>query len=179
MTRLKTGSEFIGSRPWPRVSKIIASRGPRLAAIAYLGADAPRLLRGLKRGDVLVVNATKEAVAAHATSPHAIAALMQRGVAVSTSPRLHAKVIVTAEYAVIGSANASATSEASHEAVVVTTEQAIMREVHKFVEALAIKATPLDEEDAPRRRVRPVSPAGMGREPAGAGPRRQRRVGRS
>nr|WP_236603558.1 hypothetical protein [Rhodococcus sp. WAY2] len=44
------GTTFHGPSPWPH---IIRTRGPRHAAIAYLGEDAPTL--PLRAGDVLVV----------------------------------------------------------------------------------------------------------------------------
>ncbi|BCK56671.1 hypothetical protein NWFMUON74_44430 [Nocardia wallacei] len=54
------GTEFVGSTPWKRISATLTTAGPRAAAIAYLGIDGPRLLRGLRRGDLLVVNASKK-----------------------------------------------------------------------------------------------------------------------
>ncbi|MDE1675077.1 phosphatidylserine/phosphatidylglycerophosphate/cardiolipin synthase family protein [Nocardia gipuzkoensis] len=140
------GTEFVGTTPWKRISAALASAGPRAAAIAYLGIDGPRLLRGLRRGDLLVVNASKEAVASHATSPAAIATLMARGVTVKTSARLHAKVAATADRAVIGSANASAHSQASDEAVVITDVKSLVRETRDYIDAIAVDATLITEE---------------------------------
>lgn len=142
----RMGTEFVGTTPWKRISAAIATTGPRAAAMPYLGVDGPRLLRGLRRGDLLVVNATNEAIASHSTSPADIAELMARGVTVKTSPRLHAKVAATADHAVIGSANASAHSQASDEAVIITDVKTLVREVRSYIDALAADATPIAEE---------------------------------
>ncbi|SEC26858.1 hypothetical protein SAMN04490220_1211 [Rhodococcus jostii] len=60
------GTAFHGPSPWPHITRAIRTRGPRHAAIAHLGQDAPTLLP-LRAGDVLVVNASRAAVRAHAT----------------------------------------------------------------------------------------------------------------
>lgn len=113
---------LVGGEVWPQVTVACNGRGQRRAAIAYLGADAPRLLQ-LRRYDVLVVNASDAALLAHATSPKALEADLAAGVRVSSSAKLHAKVLVTPTHAVIGSANASTHSSAVDEAVVISDRQ--------------------------------------------------------
>ena len=54
-TVLPMGTTFHGPSPWPHITRAIRVRGPRHAAIAYLGEDAPTLLP-LRAGDLLVVN---------------------------------------------------------------------------------------------------------------------------
>jgi hypothetical protein len=110
------GTTSHGPSPWPHITRAIRTRGPRHAAIAYLGQDAPTLLP-LRAGDVLVVNASRAAVRAHATSPAALAHYVAAGVRVLSSPNLHAGVIATRRWAVIGSAGASHSSTISNEAV--------------------------------------------------------------
>lgn len=87
-----------------------------------------------------MVNASREAVASHSTSPAAIRELLERGVEVYSLAQLHAKVITTADYAVIGSANASANSEMSDEAVVITDQKSVVREARSFIDALIADA---------------------------------------
>ena len=87
------GTTFHGPSPWPHITRAIRTRGPRRAAIAHLGQDAPTLLP-LRAGDVLVVNASRAAVRAHLTSPVALAYDVETGVRVQ-SPNLHANVIAT------------------------------------------------------------------------------------
>ncbi|MFD9670059.1 phosphatidylserine/phosphatidylglycerophosphate/cardiolipin synthase family protein, partial [Rhodococcus sp. NPDC059968] len=85
------GTTFHGPSPWPHITRAIRTRGARYAAIGYLGQDAPDLLP-LRAGDLLVVNASKAAIRAHATSPAALAYYVNKGVRVLSSPTLHAKV---------------------------------------------------------------------------------------
>lgn len=75
-------------------TRAVRTRGPRCAAIAHLGQDAPTLLP-LRAGDVLIVDASRAAVRAHLTSPAALAYYVDAGVRVLSSPNLHADVIAT------------------------------------------------------------------------------------
>ncbi|MFD6062712.1 phospholipase D-like domain-containing protein [Rhodococcus wratislaviensis] len=127
------GTTFHGPSPWPHITRAIRTRGPRHAAIAHLGQDAPTLLP-LRAGDVLVVNASRAAVRAHATSPIALAYYVDAGVRVLSSPNLHANVIATDRRAVIGSANASHSSTLADEAAVITDDPDIVAAVRRFID---------------------------------------------
>ncbi|WP_241031799.1 phospholipase D family protein [Rhodococcus koreensis] len=129
------GTTFHGPSPWPHITRAIRTRGARYAAIGYLGQDAPDLLP-LRAGDLLVVNASKAAIRAHATSPAALAHYLNKGVRVLSSPTLHAKVIATNTRAVIGSANASENSTLADDAVVITDDPEIIASVRKFIDSL-------------------------------------------
>lgn len=129
------GTTFHGPSPWPHITPAIRTKGPRRAAIAYLGQDAPTLLP-LRAGDVLVVNASTAALRAHATSPAALAHYLGAGVRVLSSPNLHAKVIVTDRRAVIGSANASQNSTVVDEAVIITDDPDLLAAAGKFIDAI-------------------------------------------
>lgn len=129
------GTTFHGPNPWPHITRAIRTRGPRHAAIAYLGQDSPELLP-LRAGDVLVVNASKAAVRAHATSPIALAHYLGKGVRVLSSPSLHANAITTNRRAVIGSANATINSTYSDDAVIITDDPTIITSVRTFIDSL-------------------------------------------
>jgi hypothetical protein len=105
--------------------------------VAYVGSDAPDLLP-LRRGDVLVVNAGRPALLAHATDPEALAAYVAAGVRVYTHSGLHAKVLATSSWAVVGSANASRNSTALVEAAVLSDDPVIVAGVHRFVADLVV-----------------------------------------
>ncbi|WP_370185191.1 phospholipase D family protein [Rhodococcus wratislaviensis] len=137
------GTTFHGPSPWPHITRAIRTRGARYAAIGYLGQDAPELLP-LRAGDLLVVNASKAAVRAHATSPAALAYYVNKGVRVLSSPTLHAKVIATSRRAVIGSANASENSTLADDAVVITDDPDIIASVRTFIDSLD-ELTEVDE----------------------------------
>ncbi|WAM19379.1 phosphatidylserine/phosphatidylglycerophosphate/cardiolipin synthase family protein [Rhodococcus sp. JS3073] len=129
------GTTFHGPSPWPHITRAIRVRGPRHAAIAYLGEDAPALLP-LRAGDLLVVNASRAAVRAHVTSPIALAYYVEAGVRVLSSPNLHAGVIATSRRAVIGSANASHSSTIADEAVVITDDPEIVAAAWTFIDGI-------------------------------------------
>ncbi|MDV6271604.1 phospholipase D family protein [Rhodococcus globerulus] len=129
------GTTFHGPNPWPHITRAIRTRGPRLAAIAYLGLDAPDLLP-LRANDVLIVNASKAAVRAHATSPAVLAHYLHKDVRVLSSPTLHAKVIATNRRAVIGSANASVNSTFADDAVIITDDPEILAQARKFINGI-------------------------------------------
>ena len=129
------GTTFHGPSPWPHITRAIRTRGPRHAAIAYLGQDAPTLLP-MRAGDVLVVNASRAAVRAHATSPAALAHYVAAGVRVLSSPNLHTGVIATGRWAVIGSAGASHSSTISDEAVVITDDPEVVAAVRTFIDGI-------------------------------------------
>lgn len=136
-------TSFFGPKPWAKVTQAARAAGPRYAAIAYLGAEAPRLLP-LRKRDVLVVNAGPEALLSHATSPEALEYFVNKGVDVWSSEMLHAKVIATSKSAVVGSANASRNSTSVDEAVVVTSQASVIKAVRDFVNSLD-HATWVDE----------------------------------
>lgn len=137
--------EFHGPHPWEAITKTAQMAGPRFAAIAFIGADAPRMLP-LEKDDVLVVNASDAAVASHATSPKALLAFLKRGVQVRNDPALHAKVVAVRARAVVGSANASSNSQSVHEAVIVSNEPHLAQAVKDFVQVRAAESESLTRE---------------------------------
>lgn len=126
------GTSFHGPNPWPHITRAIRTRGPRYAAVPYLGHLAPELLP-LRSGDLLIVNASTAAIRAHATSPAVLAHYLSKGVRILSSSTLHAKVIVTDQRAVIGSANASENSTFTHEAVVISDDPQVVADSRAFI----------------------------------------------
>lgn len=138
--------DFHGGQVWSSISPVLSGSGKYYAAIAFLGRDAVNRLP-LREGDVLVVNASPSAVVGHATNPYAIENFLNRGVAVYSSERLHAKVVATQRKAIVGSANASAHSAASSEAIVVTDDKTAVRAVREFVLAEAKRSHVIHEDE--------------------------------
>ena len=126
------GTSFHGPNPWPHITRAIRTRGPRYAAVPYLGHLAPELLP-LRSGDLLIVNACTAAIRAHATSPAVLAHYLSKGVRILSSSTLHAKVIVTNQRAVIGSPNASENSTFTHEAVVIYDDPHVVADSRAFI----------------------------------------------
>jgi len=140
-----------GSKPWPVIKKRVDST-PRqvLVAIAYIGDKASDLLR-LKKGDVLVCNASELAIKQGSTSASALATYIRRGVKIYSQPTLHGKVVVLSRRAFIGSANASSRSEKTlREAVIESTDPAVVRAARLFVVGLATSFARLDKNEIRR-----------------------------
>ncbi|WP_037085411.1 phospholipase D family protein [Prescottella equi] len=155
-------THFHGPDPWPHITSTAKTASPRYVAIAYLGESAPDLLPLTSR-DTLVVNASRNALRSHATSPDALQAFLERGVRVVSHDTLHAKVIATGSTAVIGSANASTNSQNVAEAVVVSDQKSIVEDVRGFVKDRAAEGTEVDETFLAAARAR--WDAGAGRVP--------------
>ena len=144
---------------WPVIKDQIkkAKKSQQIfAAIAYIGADAPKLMP-LRRGDVLVCNASDAAIKQGATSANALQAFLGMGVKVFNEPRLHGKVVVFQKRAFVGSANVSTHSrDVLHEAVVETTDPKIIGSSLRFVQRLAQEISELDRNEIKRLQGLPV-----------------------
>ncbi len=117
-----------GSELWERITKRVnAAKCRVLAAIAYVGVDAPQLLP-LEEGDILVCDAEPWRVRAGSTSADALETFFERGVRIYSHRGLHAKVVVLHQRAFVGSSNASKNSRDNlDEAILETTDTAAVR----------------------------------------------------
>jgi hypothetical protein len=132
MTKLITG------RVWGQL-KAARARSPRRAwvAAAYVGKGATGLLN-LKKGSVLVADASDLAVKTGQTCPADLIALMNKGVRIFSYPGLHAKVYVFGKTAAIGSANVSHHSaNVLVEAMVMTSDVKAVEQARTFVKSIA------------------------------------------
>ncbi len=120
--------------PWKVLTpKVAASKGRVVAAVAYVGVDAPDVLP-LKTGDVLICDASPLTIGAGSTSVAALRKYLDAGVAVYSHPALHAKVVVLPRRLFVGSANASGNSrDGLDEAVIETTDRDAIAQAHGFV----------------------------------------------
>lgn len=143
-----------GRRVWDALTpRIRASSGQRRAAMAFSTATANQLLP-LRRGDQIVVNAGPGPVAAGATDPAVLQQWMNRSVDVFSHDGLHAKLVVTDDLAVVGSANASAHAASnSSEAVLVTDAVRVIRDLHAYLDLLIAESEPVGQSfvDAAQR----------------------------
>lgn len=129
------GTTLHAPHPWPHITAALRGRGPRRVAIAYLDATAPELLP-LRAGDLLIVNAARAAIRAHATSPTALARFLDRGVRVLSTPNLHTGLIVTPRYAIVGPSSASVSSTVADETALITDDPAAIAAAHAFLDSL-------------------------------------------
>lgn len=121
-----------------------------MAVVSYIGADAARLMP-LKRGDVLVCEASRQAIRAGITDPEALRRFVRRGVKVHSSDGLHAKFVVGSRSAWIGSANASGSSrDRMIEASAKISDLDAVRELRQWGENLATQSPRLGLADVER-----------------------------
>lgn len=155
---------FHGDRSvWPSIKEHIkkSRRSQQIfAAIAYVGIDATRIMP-LRRGDVLVCNASDAAIKQGSTSAVALKAFLDRGVKIFNEPRLHGKVVVFPKRAFVGSANVSSRSRDSlFEAVVETTDPTVVGSSRRFVERHAQAISRLHHDEIKRMLRIPVKRPG-------------------
>lgn len=118
------------------------------AAIAYFSTDKNIVLR---KGDVLVVNATTQSIRSGATSARVLRRLHRKGVRVYSRDSLHAKVILAHQQAIVGSANSSvSSSKALDEAAIMTTNAVLVSQARSFVHQLAVPEAALGPDDLER-----------------------------
>lgn len=137
-------SKFCGSDLWAEMVKVGKRRGSKRIAIAYYSADS-HLRFG--NGDVIIVDASLKAIKTRQTSPNVLWAAARRGARVYSHPSLHAKIILTSDCAIVGSANLSSTSRGLREAGVFVTDQRQLSHIGHYLDWLQKEASRLLEPD--------------------------------
>jgi hypothetical protein len=144
----KTESRLIaGQKVWLEIAKL-AEKRKKKAAVAYVGSDS---FFRFGEGDKLVVDASDESVMAGSTSARVLERAIRRGANIFSIPRLHAKVMLVGDDAVIGSANISLrSSQLLIESVLVTSERKIVTDIGNWIDALAKDALQVNAEELER-----------------------------
>ena len=137
LMRRHQGARLITNRAiWPLVRRLIHRSKGTIAAIAYFSSGAADLLP-LQRGDTIVVDMSLKAVSQGVTDPREIAKLIRDGVKVYSRGSLHAKIIVTSEFLLVGSANASSNSaNILDEAAIVISNRATISAARQYINLL-------------------------------------------
>lgn len=124
---------------WETITRSVRKRLPNYVAVAYFGADGANLLP-LKKGDVLVVDASENTVKRGATDPKSLHILLDKGVKIFSKERLHAKMMVLGDMLFLGSANVSSNSKyVLHEAVIQTDDPKLVQECISYINDLPKK----------------------------------------
>ena len=139
------GTKVHGLHPWDELTRVSKLQGPRYAAFAFIGSDAPDML-ALEEGDVLVCNASEGAIRNGVTNPQALREFSDRGVQLYSCASLHAKILAVRNSAAVGSANASRSSRLSLESVVVSNEREFISDARTLVKEAIEAGTEIDEE---------------------------------
>ena len=128
---------------WPEIFRISQKAHRTYAAIAYFSNNANLKLR---KGDILIVNASSYAIKMGVTSAHLLHKLHMQGVTIYNREPLHAKVLVIDQQAVIGSANASQSSIGMDEAAIITDDPIVVSQMRSFIHQLARRSERLNKQ---------------------------------
>ena len=141
-------NEFVGTSPWVAITKDVARkrRGPIVAAISYVGVNAPEVLP-LRDGDFLICDASERAIKQGVTSAKVLASYLRIGVKVFSHEGLHSKVVASESFAWVGSANASGNSRDNLTEASVRIEGPACRDAYRWAESLAVEDTELSLRD--------------------------------
>jgi hypothetical protein len=91
---------------WPKIVSLAKQSSRRQIVVAYLGKGASKILP-LRRGDVLVVDLSEQAVKTGQTDPNEVEKYLKKGVKVYSQSNLHAKLYVFDKTIIVSSANLS------------------------------------------------------------------------
>jgi hypothetical protein len=148
-------ARLLSSSLWTEIGRLARKAKRKKAAIAYCTEDKLHL----KRGDVLVCDASDACIKAGSTSAELLAKLLKQGVKLFSLPGLHAKVISFGDSAVIGSANMSMNADTGHriEASLVTRSPEIVSQVESLIHQLVSTSITLKLIEISRLRGLPVT----------------------
>lgn len=135
-------NELLSAGLWKRITKLAKSAKRKYAAIAYVTDDTKCLFR---KGDVLVTDASDEAIKSGQTSAAVLNAAWKRKAEIFSVSGLHAKVYVFDRHAVIGSANLSKGSERLIEAALITDQATVVSAAREQIDNLKDMGDPVDE----------------------------------
>lgn len=128
---------------WPRLRRLAGNAKCRIAAVAYV-TRAEDIRFG--DGDILVVDASDQAIKSGMTATTILRAAHHRGAQIFSCNGLHAKVFLLGDVAVIGSANISAASvNQKIEAALITDNRVITSSVRSMISHLMRQSTPIDD----------------------------------
>ena len=135
-------NDLLSSGLWPRMRKLAKNAHAKSAAVAYVTDD---VAVAFGKGDVLITDASDEAITSGQTSAAVLAAAWKRGAEIVSITGLHAKVYVFDRHAVIGSANLSKTSQRRTEAALVTDQPTVVSAARFLVEMLKSEGKVVNE----------------------------------
>jgi hypothetical protein len=135
--------ELLTGNIWGQIARRVRQATHRQAAIAYV--SNARSLR-LAKGDVLICDASDQAIKSRATSAKALGTYLKAGVLLYNHPGLHAKVLVFGHHALIGSSNLSALSVTHlREAALLTTRMSARSQTLAFIHQVRQDAEEIDK----------------------------------
>ena len=132
---------------WKAVRAKARKAASRKAAVAYVTKE----LITFRKGDTLIVNASRQVIASGETAAKLLRSLHKKGVHVYDCPNLHAKVLLLDNIAVISSGNMSNSSaDGLVEAGVMTDHPSTVAGVASLIEQLRDQSKELFDKDIER-----------------------------
>ncbi|MFA0661429.1 phospholipase D-like domain-containing protein [Vibrio splendidus] len=136
--------EVLSDSLWERLSEQAKNSKSKKAAIAYVSDDR---IVSFKNDDILVVDASDEAIATGKTSAKILAKAFNLGASIHSCDTLHAKTIVFDHHAYIGSANMSSNSKDNlTEVGLISDHPSILSGAVQLVEKLKSMSKLVDED---------------------------------
>jgi len=152
--------QLLTQNVWAQVAKQLKADDKKIAAIAYV-TDETHLAFG--DGDVLICDASDEAIKSGETKALLLKAYLKAGVELYSCRGLHAKTLVSGKLAVVGSSNLSASSaNRLIEVSLLTHRLQIRSQVRAFVQMLIPSSTRIDAAFVARACMLPIALKPMG-----------------
>jgi len=136
--------QLLTDNVWEQIGEFLDPNLRKRAAIAYVSSE--RYL-DFSKGDVLVCDASDQAIGCGETSASVLKRFWEQGVELYSLPNLHAKVVVFGDqdYVLVGSANLSVSSaESLRELVLLSDASQIISQAVAFIHILKRSAIPID-----------------------------------
>lgn len=130
--RRRSATFLAGTNLLLEIASLTRKSSPRFMAVAYASKDASHLFP-FKKGDVLIVDMSEEAVRSGNTDPREIEVLYRKGVRLYTRQFLHAKIFVFDHGAIVGSANLSKNSLGNEEAAVWISDPVVYEAIKRTI----------------------------------------------
>jgi hypothetical protein len=134
---------IITNNVWTQVTRLLKKRENRIAAIAYVSKGTPL---SFGDGDVLVCDASDAAIKSGETDAITLKKFLNGGAELYSCPNLHAKILISGNSVVIGSANLSTSSE--HyllEASLISTRSQIRSQVSALIHNIVKVSIRIDD----------------------------------
>lgn len=135
---------IIKDKVWSRVNRLLKKRDNKIAAIAYVSKGTPL---SFGDGDVLICDASDPAIKSGETDATTLKRFRSDGAQLYSCQNLHAKILISGDSVVIGSANLSASSE-NHllEASLITTRSQIRSQINALIHNIVEVSIPVDDK---------------------------------
>lgn len=136
-------NRLLTSDLWTVAAKLSRKAETRLAAIAYVTAETVKF----GESDVLVVDATRQAITSGETAAQVLLEAHEAGAQIYNCPYLHAKLLVMDDTAIIGSGNLSGNSPNLHECAVLTDQSSLVGQASAYIQQLRERSRLLTQRD--------------------------------